>query len=89
MFAKQAFRHINLLHAPLLTLGHRWIGAAALLGTLWVFFHLATVVITILSDGTHWVLMLGCWTLWVSLRGSFLLFNVGNHQIERLTNFGT
>jgi hypothetical protein len=54
MITKEAFRHINLLQAPLLIVGHRWIGAAALFGTLWVFFHLATVVITILSDGTHW-----------------------------------
>ena len=54
MITKKAFRHINLLQAPLLTVGHRWIGAAALLGSLWIFFHLTTLVITILSDGTHW-----------------------------------
>ena len=47
-------KHINLFQAPVLTVGHRWIGAAAMLGSLWIFFHLITLVITILSDGAHW-----------------------------------
>jgi hypothetical protein len=55
----------------------------------WVFFHQATVVITILADGTHWVV--NAWVLDIMdfLVGFFLLFNTGNHQIERLTAFGT
>jgi len=55
----------------------------------WVFFHQATVVITILADGTHWVV--NAWVLVIMgfLVGFFLLFNTGNHQIERLTAFGT
>jgi hypothetical protein len=51
----------------------------------WVFFHQATVVITILADGTHWVV--DAWVL--DIMRFFLLFNTGNHQIERLTAFGT
>lgn len=47
-------KHIKLFQAPVLTVGHRWIGAAAMLGSLWIFFHLITLVITILSDGAHW-----------------------------------
>ena len=53
------------------------------------FFRQATVVITILADGTHWVV--DAWVLDIMgfLVGFFLLFNTGNHQIERLTAFGT
>ena len=43
------------------------------------------MVITILADGTHWVV--DAWVL--DIMGFFLLFNTGNHQIERLTAFGT
>ena len=47
------------------------------------------MVITILADGTHWVV--DAWVLDIMgfLMGFFLLFNTGNHQIERLTAFGT
>ena len=54
MTSKEIFRRIRLFQAPLLTVGHRWIGAAALLGALWVVSHLLTVVATILIDGTNW-----------------------------------
>jgi hypothetical protein len=78
-----------LLQAPLVIVGHQWISAAALLGTLLGIFNQATVVITILADGTHWVV--NAWVLDIMgfLVGFFLLFNTGNHQIERLTAFGT
>ena len=71
MITKEAFRHINLLQAPLLTVGRQWIGAAAFLVTLWVFFHLTTVVITILSDGTHWGVNAWVLDIMVFLAGSF------------------
>ena len=79
-----------MLQAPLVIVGHQWISAAALLGTLLgIFFRQATVLITILADGTHWVV--DAWVLDIMgfLMGFFLLFNTGNHQIERLTAFGT
>ena len=54
MTSKEVLRHINLFQSPILTVGHRWIGVAALLGVLWVAFHIATVVVTILTDGQNW-----------------------------------
>jgi hypothetical protein len=54
MTSREVFRRINLFQSPMLTVGHRWIGVAALLGVLWVAFHLATVVVTILTDGPDW-----------------------------------
>lgn len=36
------------------TLGHRWIGAAGLLGVCFVFSHLVTVVVTCVVEGFHW-----------------------------------
>lgn len=44
----------GLFQAPVLTVGHRFMGVAALLGACFVATHLLTVIITCAVDGFNW-----------------------------------
>jgi hypothetical protein len=44
----------GLFQAPVLTVGHRFMGVAALLGACFVVTHLLTVIITCAVDGFNW-----------------------------------
>ena len=48
------FTSIGLFQAPALTVGHRCMGVAALLGVCFVVTHLVTVVVTCVVSGFNW-----------------------------------
>ena len=54
MAPQRAFNDLRLFQAPVLTVGHRFIGVAALLGTCFVFSHIVTVIVTGVVDGFNW-----------------------------------
>ena len=54
MAPQRAFNDLRLFQAPVLTVGHRFIGVAALLGTCFVFSHIVTVIVTCVVDGFNW-----------------------------------
>ena len=54
MASQRVFTDIGLFQAPVLTVGHRFIGVAALLGTCFVCSHIVTVVVTCAVDGFDW-----------------------------------
>ena len=54
MASQRVFTGIGLFQAPVLTVGHRFIGVAALLGTCFVCSHIVTVVVTCAVDGFDW-----------------------------------
>ena len=54
MNQKKFFSTIGLYQAPVLTVGHRIIGLAALLGVFYVALHLVTVAVTGAVDGFNW-----------------------------------
>ena len=45
---------LSLCQASELTTGHRWLGAAAVIGFLFVIFHLITIIITCSVQGFDW-----------------------------------
>ena len=54
MAPRTFFNDIGLFQAPILTVGHRLIGVAALLGACFVFSHVVTVIVTCVVDGFDW-----------------------------------
>ncbi len=54
MASQRVFTDIGLFQAPVLTVGHRFIGVAALLGTCFVCSHIVTVVVTCAVDVFDW-----------------------------------
>ena len=54
MAPRTIFNDIGLFQAPILTVGHRLIGVAALLGACFVFSHVVTVIVTCVVDGFDW-----------------------------------
>ena len=54
MFDFKIFGVSGLFQAPTLTVGHRFLGVAALLGACFVVTHLLTVFVTCAVDGFNW-----------------------------------
>tara|TARA_B100000029_G_scaffold82394_2_gene73339 strand:- start:1087 stop:1584 length:498 start_codon:yes stop_codon:yes gene_type:complete len=54
MASQEIVSGIGLFKAPIITVGHRFIGVAALLGSCFVFFHIVTVIVTCAVDGFDW-----------------------------------
>lgn len=54
MASIEYFRSIGLFRAPILTVGHKWVGVAALLGACFVIAHMVTVIVTCAVDGFNW-----------------------------------
>jgi len=54
MASKGFFSSLGLFQAPVITVGHRFIGVAALLGTCFVVTHIVTVIVTCAVDGFDW-----------------------------------
>ena len=54
MASQGIFNGLGLFQAPVLTVGHRFIGVAGLLGVCFVITHMVTVVVTCVVDGFNW-----------------------------------
>ena len=54
MASQGIFNGLGLCQAPVITVGHRFIGVASLLGVCFVVTHMVTVVVTCVVDGFNW-----------------------------------
>jgi hypothetical protein len=54
VYKSMFFQRLGIFQAPKLTSGHKYMGIAAIMGFCFVFLHIITIIVTIVTTGTNW-----------------------------------